>query len=75
LRNSHKKATHIHDEVAALLTFSPSSLQKTALQNELSKSIAHRCALNVFSNFSTLTGEAVSVIIADEQVSCSCLIL
>jgi hypothetical protein len=56
---THKK--HVHDDVEALLPFSPSSLRNTTLQKALSKSMAHLCVLNLFSSFSTLTGEAAAL--------------
>jgi hypothetical protein len=56
--------------VEAPLLFSP---LKTALQNELSKSIAHLWVLNVLSIFSTFTGETAlsKLVVDDEPVSCS----
>jgi 2',3'-cyclic-nucleotide 2'-phosphodiesterase (5'-nucleotidase family) len=56
-----KEVTFVHDDVASPLTFSPSSLRNTALQKVLSKSMAHRCVLNLFSSFYDNTFKGVPV--------------
>jgi hypothetical protein len=63
--------------VAVPLTFSSSSLWKTAVQKELSKSMANLFVLNLFSSSSTFTGEKGSAVQfdLDHKVSCSCGIL
>jgi hypothetical protein len=67
-RTSH----NLHNDVEATLLFSP---LKTALQNKLSKSMAHLWVLNVLRIFSTFTGETalskLRVGNGDKPVSCS----